>query len=144
MERMWDISTNLDAWDEARDEMFQAMKACGIAADEANSYLVGVEEAAVNIIQYAYPINKSSSTFQVRLVITDPKQGERSVECALYDNGIPFDPTQKVGKTPGGRDAYKDVGGWGIQMIRTKVDEMRYERSNNQNILVLTKTMEVK
>lgn len=144
MEKTWEIAVSLSAWDETRDEMFQVMKSFGISSSEANSYLVGVEEAAVNIIQYAYPSSESSFVFWVKLETIACEAGKIKVECTLTDCGIPFDPTNREGKTPGSPGAYKEAGGWGIQMIKSKVDTMVYKRIDEKNVLILNKTMEAK
>ena len=60
----------------------------------------------------------------------------------ISDRGVAFDPT-KVGKVDTEADIdQRTVGGLGIHLIRTIMDTMAYERTDDgRNVLTLTKQL---
>jgi len=59
------------------------------------------------------------------------------VTIELRDRGPAFDPTQHHRVAP--RSQEEQTGGWGIQLVRHYLDEIRYERRDGENVLQLTK-----
>lgn len=90
---------------------------------------LAVEEAVVNVIQYAYGDEKEGSV-QVQVFSDD-----QALKIVIIDSGIPFDPTRHAPLHPQERQ----TGGWGIPLILQLMDSVNYQRYNNQNILTLTK-----
>lgn len=90
-----------------------------------------LEEVLANIIHYAYPETRGDMEVSCFL---DAGGGLRIV---VQDWGSPFDPSSR--EDP---DVHKDllerpVGGLGIFLVKRMVGEMRYERRDEKNILVL-------
>jgi anti-sigma regulatory factor (Ser/Thr protein kinase) len=56
----------------------------------------------------------------------------------LRDRGPEFDPTTTA-ERPFQADDDDAPGGWGIQLVRRSVDDIRYQRVANENVLRLTK-----
>ena len=74
-------------------------------------------------------------TFQVTFERTDD-----SFVIELRDDGPEFDPTTAPPFRPPAED--DDVpGGWGIQLVRRYMDEIRYRREAGRNTLCLTKRL---
>jgi anti-sigma regulatory factor (Ser/Thr protein kinase) len=104
----------------------------GFPSDMLKKIELALEEALVNVINYAYP---------------DKHDGEVEVSCGLddhnrfvieiMDSGTPFNPlslsepnlTQDVSERP--------IGGLGIHLIKKMMDEVEYRREGNNNILTL-------
>lgn len=97
------------------------------------------EEILVNVMSYAYLENEA---------------GEVEVSCELIDNGV--SKKVKIIFTDEGRffDALdmatpdtsipveeRGVGGLGIHLVKTLMDNVSYVRSNNQNILTILKNI---
>ena len=92
------------------------------------------EEAIVNIIHHAY----QGRTGEIEIdVVVFPKS---HVEITVRDSGPPFDPTQQRQKmdTISSLEDRK-LGGLGVFFIHKSMDEVRYHRDKNKNVLTLIK-----
>ena len=94
---------------------------------------LAVEEAVVNVINYAYP-DDTDGDITVKMA-SDGK----TLHCQIIDAGIPFDPTtqEKADITLSAQE--RQVGGLGILLVRELMDSINYERIDGQNVLTLTK-----
>jgi sigma-B regulation protein RsbU (phosphoserine phosphatase) len=97
---------------------------------------LAVEEAVVNVINYAYPADTEGDV-TVRMM----SDGE-TLQCQIIDSGIPFDPTEKEKADITLSAAERQVGGLGILLVRELMDSINYERSDDKNILTLTKKLQ--
>ena len=95
---------------------------------------LAVEEAVVNVIEYAYPI-MTEGPIEIRMM----SDGHR-LKVMILDSGIAFDPTSKkrADITPSVED--RQIGGLGIHLYRELMDSIHYERKDEKNILTLIKT----
>ena len=57
----------------------------------------------------------------------------------ITDSGVPFDPTQQADPDITLSVEERAIGGLGIHLVRQLMDDIRYERKDNKNILTLTK-----
>jgi len=95
---------------------------------------LALEECGSNIVNHALQ-RDPAQTFQVVL-----RQGDDSFVIELRDRGPAFDPTAAGAGKPQAED--DDLpGGWGLQLIRRYLDEIRYTREGGVNILRLTKRL---
>ena len=94
---------------------------------------LAIEEAVVNVINYAYPTGTEGN-----VTIKIASDGN-TLHCQIIDAGIPFDPTTKE-KTDITQSAEnRQVGGLGILLVRELMDSINYERIEGQNVLTLMK-----
>ena len=97
---------------------------------------LALEECGSNIVNHALK-RDSRQKFQVSLQHTSD-----SFVIELRDRGPAFDPTadSESRKT---RQANDDdlPGGWGIQLVCRYMDEIRYRREDEQNVLCLIKRL---
>lgn len=96
---------------------------------------LAVEEAVVNVIDYAYP-NEKNGEVEVCMMFNG-----QSLKIIITDSGVPFDPTakEKADTTLSAED--RQIGGLGILLVRELMDSINYEREEGKNILTLTKTI---
>lgn len=91
---------------------------------------LAVEEAVINICQYAYKVPPGD------LLISVAREENRFI-VVFVDSGVPFDPlaleTPDIKADIGDRE----IGGLGIFLIRRIMDEVHYKRQGPQNILTL-------
>lgn len=106
----------------------------GIDATHAFNLNLALEEALVNVIQYAYP--KDGLTHEITL---DAECDENMIVFTLRDSGTPFDPTQRgdVDTTLSAQE--RQIGGLGIFLVKQLMDEVSYEYVDGQNVLVMSK-----
>ncbi|WP_213318782.1 ATP-binding protein [Chlamydiifrater volucris] len=89
------------------------------------------EEFLVNIISYAY--DTASSVGIINILC---RNSSEYFEVTITDHGRHFDPAQAVIETPTDKPLKdREPGGLGIFLARSSVDEVRYERLNNTNML---------
>lgn len=105
-----------------------------------NSVLVmnlnlALEEAVSNIILYAYPEKLGEE-----ISIKASKVGE-AIIFIISDNGVEFDPTvlPDADITLSAED--REIGGLGIFLIRKIMDEVKYERIEGKNVLIIKKEL---
>ena len=103
----------------------------GIAEQQVFGLCLALEECASNIVNHALQRDRQK-TFQVAF-----QHAEDAITIELRDRGPAFDPTAAAQKARAEDD--DPPGGWGIQLVRRYIDEIHYQRENEQNVLHLTK-----
>ena len=94
-----------------------------------------LEEAIVNVINYAYPKEKHESIY------LSAQLHEGSIVFVLTDTGMQFDPTKapEADITLSLED--RPIGGLGIFLTRQIMNEVSYERIDGKNVLTLSKKL---
>ena len=90
-----------------------------------------LEELGLNIINYGY--DEGLHEFEIMLT-----SDERTLTIEITDDGRPFNPLSEAPEPD--LDASVDdrqVGGLGLYLVRTMVDEMSYRREQDKNHLTL-------
>ena len=92
---------------------------------------LAAEEALVNIIRYAYPEGPGEVEMICKM------DGGRFV-IEIIDSGIPFDVAAMPDPDVTAGIQEREPGGLGIFLMKKVMDEVRYRRENDRNILTLT------
>ena len=111
----------------------QGAKKLGFDAQKLNGMRLTSEEVLVNIINYAYPDKQGN------IEITYEVKEDMRFVVEIIDWGIPFDPLSLPKPDVEAPLEKRKVGGLGIYLIRTIMDEVNYRRDQDRNILTLTK-----
>ncbi len=98
---------------------------------------LALEEIVSNVMLYAYPGINDGKVF-VEYTEDNNEQGKRLI-FTISDSGIQFDPTQKEEADITLSAEERKIGGLGIHLVRQLMDEIRYERIGDKNILTLVK-----
>ena len=101
---------------------------------------LALEEIVSNVMLYAYPGRDDGKVF-VEYIRDKGADGERLI-FTVSDSGIAFDPTQKEEADITLSAEEREIGGLGIHLVRQLMDEIRYERIEDKNILTLVKKIE--
>jgi len=104
-----------------------------LAEREIFGLALALEECGSNIVNHALR-RDAQQVFQVVIEHTG-----RAVTVELRDRGPEFDPTRVGIAEPIAGEDDRPPGGWGIQLVRRYMDEIRYRRENGENVLLLTK-----
>ena len=96
---------------------------------------LAVEEAAVNVMNYAYEPGT------VGTVDLDAETGDGELKIIISDSGVAFDPTQKAEADITLTAEERPIGGRGIFLVRQIMDNVNYRRQDGRNILTLTKKL---
>jgi serine/threonine-protein kinase RsbW len=88
-------------------------------------------EAVTNIISYAYP-DAGVHEISLRLRVADTV-----VALQIEDDGIAFNPLAIPDHVQPGSLEEAEIGGLGIGLMRGFMDECRYQRCKDRNVLTL-------
>ena len=94
---------------------------------------LALEEHLTNVMAYAYE-DARDHEIVVRLEANDA-----GFIIEVEDDGKPFDPTQAPVVDTSLPLEKKPIGGLGIHLIRGAMDEMKYRRQANRNVLRMVK-----
>ena len=87
------------------------------------------------MILYAYP-NGSDGLVNVEAILR-----EHSLEFVITDKGVPFDPTAVPDADVTLEAEERNIGGLGIYLVRQLMDEVRYQRIDDKNVLTMIKNI---
>ena len=94
---------------------------------------LAIEEAVVNVMDYAYPPGTKGE------VDIEVKADADKLMFTISDNGVAFDPTAKAEVDTTLSAEERQIGGLGIHLVRHIMDNVEYERKDGRNILRLSK-----
>ncbi len=97
---------------------------------------VAVEEIFVNIANYAYNPEIGKAVIRVEL-----SEEPLVITITFLDNGKPYDPLAKENPDTTLSADDREIGGLGIFLTKSIMDDVRYEYKNGQNILTLEKNL---
>ena len=94
---------------------------------------LAIEEAVVNVMNYAYPQGKQGDV-NIEAIADDER-----LTFVISDSGAAFDPTAKEEADTSLSVEERPVGGLGIYLVRQLMDTINYERVDGKNVLTLIK-----
>ena len=94
---------------------------------------LAMEEAVVNVMNYAYPADTVGDVTIEAVTIAD------QLQFTITDCGTPFDPTAKAEVDTTLSAEERPIGGLGIHLVRQLMDSINYERIDGKNVLTLRK-----
>lgn len=104
-----------------------------LPAETAMNINLALEEAIANIIMYAYPPQEQND------IILKVTATESQLIFLLTDNGLSFDPTQVDEVDISLSIEERPIGGLGIFLIRSIMNEVSYQRLDGENHLIMKK-----
>lgn len=96
---------------------------------------LAIEEAVVNVMNYAYPRGKKGD------VTIEAISNDIRLKFVIIDSGTPFDPTVHADVDTTLSAQERPIGGLGIHLVRKIMDSINYERVDNFNVLTLRKKL---
>ena len=135
MQRSITLTNNIDDVPKLAEFVEIVCEAVGFDMSTSMSLNLAMEEAVVNVMNYAYP------TGTIGNVNITAEANDEQLKFVISDNGKPFDPTTKseVDTTMSVED--RPIGGLGIHLIRQIMDSINYERTGGMNVLTLRKKL---
>jgi serine/threonine-protein kinase RsbW len=104
--------------------------------DEHRRLLVIFDELLTNVVTYGYEGTASDGHVEAALSL----EGNRLI-VEFVDDGRPFDPLTTAQPDLDLPVEERPIGGLGIAIVRTLVDEIGYTRDGNHNRLILGRTI---
>ena len=96
---------------------------------------LAIEEAVVNVMNYAYPPGKKG---EINISAT---ANDSRLKIIISDSGVPFDPTAKGEADTTLSAEERPIGGLGIFLVRQLMDSVNYEHVDSYNVLTLMKNL---
>jgi sigma-B regulation protein RsbU (phosphoserine phosphatase) len=103
----------------------------GINTSKAHNIKLAVEEAVVNVMEYAYPAG-TTGDIDIQAMYND-----RKLKFVITDSGVAFNPTKATLADTTLTVEERPVGGLGLLLVRELMDSINYERINHKNTLTL-------
>jgi len=92
-----------------------------------------LEEALVNIMEYAYPADKPKE-----LILSILNKDNNELHIEIRDRGVSFDPFDKSEPDLEADLMDRPIGGLGIVLIKELTDALSWHRDNLENCLSIT------
>ena len=131
------LSLNIERSHDELGRITDAVDDLGHRENWSNDLLFRVhlvlEELVLNVIDYGFDDGKDDHELEVVLASEDDK-----LTIEITDDGIPFDPLQDA-KKPDVNAPLEDrpIGGLGVHLVRTMMNEVSYQREDGKNHLTL-------
>ena len=93
---------------------------------------IAVEELFVNIAHYAYAPEKGEATIQVSFE-------NQEVTITFIDGGVPYNPWVKEDPDTTLSLEERQIGGLGIYMVKSSMDEVDYIYKDGKNVVTIKK-----
>jgi len=127
------IKSELSDLNKVRTFLKETLEGKDISEKDYYIMELSLVEVCINIIKYAYPEIKGYIYLKSWI-------GKNKMFFEIRDDGIPFDP-RSIQKPDISELIKKEKkGGLGVFLIRSLMDEVEYQRRNNQNVLLLGKS----
>jgi sigma-B regulation protein RsbU (phosphoserine phosphatase) len=107
----------------------------GWKPDLAMQVNLALEEAVTNVMLYAYPQDTEGK------VSLDVVLDNHRLRFTLADRGRFFDPTAAPEADTSASLEDRPIGGLGIHLVRTIMDDVSYKRQDGKNILTMIKNI---
>jgi len=104
---------------------------CGFEGKKVMEIELAVEEALVNVFNYAYPGGEGQVEMRCAL-----EEGKKFV-IEIRDKGIPFDSLSRPDPDTTADIENREIGGLGIFFILKVADEVRYGRNDDTNVFTI-------
>lgn len=108
----------------------------GLSADLIAELNLVIEELVSNTFNYGAAAGLDPAALRVGV---DIARDGGVVTLRIEDNGRAFDPLQEKPPDLGATLEERSVGGLGIHLVRTLMDEIKYSREGDRNLLVMRK-----
>ncbi len=127
------VQENLE---EVQSFVDEHLEAAGCSVKAQMQIGVAVEEIFINISSYAY--NPDTGKATVRVAVSDEPV---VVTITFLDHGVPYDPLAKQDPDVSMSAEEREIGGLGIFMTKSLMDDVSYEYIDGENILTLKKNL---
>jgi sigma-B regulation protein RsbU (phosphoserine phosphatase) len=125
------VKSEVSDSDKVSDFFTSYVSAKGIDSEIKNDLRLAIEEAFVNISNYAFP-DDTSHTITIEVTSDDS-----SIHITFIDEGITFNPLTHCNNEIECSDHCE--GGMGIHLIKSLTDRQEYKRIGQQNVFTVTK-----
>ena len=132
----YQFDANVDLVDEMMAPIISSLEEMDTEHKKVYQINLALEEILVNIAKYAYSPN--TGIIDISYEISDnPKQ----LKVIIKDKGKEFNPLEKEEPDLVASVQDRKIGGLGIYIAKNIVDNIKYQRINNENVLEFIKNL---
>lgn len=95
-----------------------------------------LDEVVANILRHGY-VDR-----QPHQIVVDVALGPSVLTVEVIDDGLPFDPVERMQPRTDQKIAERPIGGLGIHLVKQLMDELEYSRRDGFNHLILRKRID--
>lgn len=117
------------------EEILKSPEISSCNKDVAMKLKLACEEIVVNVTSYAYP--EGSDGFLDVYIRKDDR-----IVIRFEDGGVPFNPLEHENPDTTLSWDERPIGGLGIFLVRSMMDDVRYTYENQKNVLTIEKKYE--
>lgn len=126
------LKSKVENWKILSQFIESFLQKCGCVKNFIYEFLLSCEEIFVNICFYAYKSAEGEISVDICMI-------NDHIKIVFSDSGAKFDPTKFENKNINSKIYNRKPGGLGIFLAKKTMDEMKYTRKCDKNILVMTK-----
>ena len=130
------IKAAVEAMDEAISPIIELLETFDTPHKVCYKVRLALDELLTNVVSYAY--DGGEGEIEVRYEIGD---NPRSITIVIIDEGKPFDPLQAEDPELTASVAERKIGGLGIFLVKSVMDEIKYKREDGKNMLLIRKNI---
>ena len=130
------IESKHDELDRITSAIEEFGEASGWAPDLVYKINLVLEELTLNIMNYGY------TDEDIHYIDVSVNTGDAEVTIEIVDDGRPFNPVVDAPLPDlDGPMMDRRIGGWGVHIVRTIMDDVSYVRDDNKNRMKLVAKM---
>lgn len=127
------LANDLSEVDRINERFGEFAKAQGLPDKLRQQMALVFDEVVANIVLYGFDDDAAHA------IEVDVQLEAGVLTVTVDDDGIAFDPLARAAPDVSSGIEEREIGGLGIHLVRTLMDEMSWERRGERNVLVLIK-----
>ena len=135
MKRSLILPNDIDTIPQLNEFIDSVAEEMGLDMSLTMSLNLAIEEAVVNVMDYAYPEGEKGD------VDIEVQADDEWLTFIISDKGVAFNPTTKEDADTTLSAEERPIGGLGIFLVRQLMDTIQYERTDGKNVLTLRKKL---
>ena len=117
------------------EPIIKFLKELGVEHKVVYKIELALEELLVNVASYAYAPNTGDINIEYELL----ESPSRMISITIIDSGKEFNPLETDDPDISLSTEDRQIGGLGLFIVKNTMDEIKYDRKDNKNILIIKK-----
>lgn len=135
-ENIFKIKADVASLNDGITPVIEAMEGAGFPGKICYKVHLALDELLTNVVSYAY--EGKDGDVEIRYEITEEPKG---ISITIVDSGSPFNPLESEDPDLDVGVAERQIGGLGLFIVKSVMDEIEYKRENDQNVLTIRKAI---
>ena len=132
----YQVPANVELIDKMINPIISSFEEIEVEHKKIYQVTLALEEIFANISKYAYPSGKGMID-----IFYEIDKDEKQLKVIIKDKGTAFNPLEKEDPDLGASVSERKIGGLGIYIVKNIIDDIQYQRINNENVLKLIKQL---